>query len=71
MITKAEWQEWKESKVTQQFVELLYLGNRTALDDLKAMRGEVGDYPRGAADAYLEAIDRVKFGEDIYSEVEK
>lgn len=70
MITKAEWLEWKDSKVTRQLVELIQLGVISSREDLLAMRGEVGDFPRGASNAFEEIIQYIKSGEGIYSEEE-
>lgn len=70
MITKAEWQEWKGSKITQKLVELLNIGSKTAIEDLLAMRGEIGDLPRGSMLAYEEALEIIRNGDGIYSEGE-
>jgi len=68
MITKSEWQEWKEETVTKQLVELLKVGKITSMEDLMALRGEVGDFPRGAGFAYDEVLEIVRLGDGLYEE---
>ena len=70
MITKAEWQEWRDNKVTQKLVELLKIGTTTAIEDLVTMRGEVGDFPRGASTAFDEVVEYIRTGDGIYSQEE-
>jgi hypothetical protein len=68
MITKSEWQDWRQNKVTQKLIELLNVGKITAVEDLISMRGEVGDFPRGYGTACEEIIEYVITGRDIYKE---
>lgn len=68
MISKEEFIEWKNDKVTQKILELLVMGSRSAVDDLISMRGEVGDVARGAHLAYEDVIELVTTGIGVYEE---
>ena len=70
MSTKAEWQEWKNNKITKQLVDLLNIGSKTSIEDLPAMRGEIGDLPRGSMVAYEEVLEIIRSGDGLYSEGE-
>ena len=70
MITKSEWQEWKDNKVTQKLVELLKIGTTSATEELISMRGEVGDFPRGASTAFEEVVEYIRTGDGLYSQEE-
>lgn len=67
-MTKSEWMEWKESQGTEALIGLLKLGKITAMEELQGMRGEVGDFPRGANFAYDEILEIIRMGWDLYDE---
>lgn len=68
MITKDEYLEWRMSKVTQKLIELVKDGQHVAVQDLIAMRGEIGDYHRGVGAGLEEVLNYVSTGEGIYSD---
>lgn len=70
MITKAEWSEWKQHKITKKLVELLEAGVLGATRELVGTRGEVGDYQRGSIFAYEDIKEEIRTGDNIVEESE-
>jgi hypothetical protein len=58
------------NKITTKLVELINIGRVTSVEDLVSMRGEVGDFPRGASAAFAEVIDYIRTGEGLYEETD-
>ena len=71
MILKEDFQRWKKDEVTRKLIELLNIGQSQATEDLIGMRGEVGDFPRGAITVYEEVKDYIQTGVGFYSEGEE
>lgn len=68
MISKDEFQEWRNNEVTREFIKLLELGNKMAVEELISLRGTDGDFYRGAIQIYNEALNVISTGEDLITE---
>lgn len=70
MITKSEWSEWRQNKVTLRLLELVQLGKEAAIEELVQNRKSVGDFQRGAVFSYDDVSERVLRGDNMYTEGE-
>lgn len=71
MISKNEWHEWKQHKITQKLVELVKQGQEVAIGELVGSRGEVGDFHRGVIFEIDDIVDTIQKGNYIYMEEEE
>lgn len=65
MISKLEFYEWKQHKITKKLLEIIEAGRFAAVEELVRNRKSVGDFQRGAVEAYNDITQEVLKGENL------
>lgn len=71
MISKLEWQDWRESRATRKLVELIEGAIEAAKEELYKSRGEVADFQRGVVFNAYDILNSIRVGENLYIQGEE